>query len=227
MVRGMSTSRLRRTLRLSVSACILVLTLTASASASQGPDTIRLTSEGQAAAKAVLLTKADFSFATGWTGGAVKPDPPSNSRCDVPGSKPFTTVTNGDQKAEFNHTGAKVTSEITILKTSAMVRGTWTHSVGPQLITCLRTALTKSIQQNERIISVKARAFPHVATYTQAYRVLTAVTVNGTTVTIASDFILFARGRSEAIMTTVAPVSPLLNAFEAHLAQVMATRMVA
>jgi hypothetical protein len=55
----MSTSRPRRTPRLSVSACILVLTLTASASASQGPDTIRLTSEGQAAAKAVVLTKAD------------------------------------------------------------------------------------------------------------------------------------------------------------------------
>jgi hypothetical protein len=226
----MSTSRPRRTPRLSVSACILVLTLTASASASQGPDTIRLTSEGQAAAKAVVLTKADFSFATGWTGGAVKPDSPSNNstaNCTVAGSKPFATVTSGDQMAEFNHTGAKVMSEIVILKTRAMVRGDWKRHVGPQLITCLRAKFAKWLQPNERIISVKARAFPHVATYTQAYRVLTAVTVNGTTVTIASDFILFARGPTEAIMTTVAPISPLLNAFEAHLAQVMATRMVA
>jgi hypothetical protein len=230
MVRGMRTSRPRRTLRLSVLACMLALALAASASASQGADTIRLTNEGQAAAKAVVLTKADFGFATGWTGGVVKPDPSSNNStagCTTSGSKPVATVTNGDQKSAFTHTGAQVMSEIVILKTSAMVRGDWKRHVGPQLLACLRAKLAKSLKPNERLLSVKARPFAHVATYTQAYRSLWMVPVEGTMIPYAIDFIVFARGRSEATMTTVAPLSPLLNAFETHLARAMATRMVA
>jgi hypothetical protein len=228
----MSTSRPRRALRLSVPACILVLALTANASASQEPNTIRLTSEGQAAAKAVVLTRADFSFTTGWTGGAVKPDPSSNSTasCSAASSEPFPTVTNGDQQSTFNHTGAQVSSEITILKTSAMVRGGWKRTVGPQLLACLRAGLAglaKLHKPNERLLSVKLRSFPHVATYTQAARSLWVVTLDGKTIPCAVDFILFARGRTLANMTIVsfAPPSPLLNAFESRLARAMASRM--
>jgi hypothetical protein len=221
----MSICRPPRTLRLVVLASMLVLTLTASASASQGRDIIRLTRQGQAAARAVVLTKADFGFATGWTGGAVKPDPSSRFSCKAPGANPLTSETNGDQSAEFSNTGVRVTSEVRIRKTSAMVRGDWKSAAGPHTIACLRAEIAKSLKPNERIISVKPRSFPHVATYTQAYRVLMTVPIDGGTGTYAVDFIHFGRGRTEASLATLAPLSPLLNAFEAHLARAMATRI--
>jgi hypothetical protein len=222
----MSTStRAVRAPRLLVMASILVLALSASATASTGQQKIKLTSEGQAAAKAALLTLDDFSYIPGWTGGPVKPDAPSSAECVKPGSKPLTLVTNGDQKTTFKYPGLSFTSEATVFETAAMVRRDWARSFWPQMLPCLRKTLAKSIRPNTRIVSVKTLSFPRVASTTYAIRVKMIVTVNGKSITMLADSIFLGSGRTEAVMSIASPPTPHLVAVEAHFAQLIATRI--
>jgi hypothetical protein len=204
---------------------LLLVAFSASAFGSSWKPTIKMTPQGQLAAKVVVLTKSDFARTPGWVGGAVQVDAGTSESCAEPGTKAITLVENGDQKTEFAHGGIEVSSGATVLATAAMVRADWLRHAGPHLVSCMHRALVKSSTANARIVSVSALPFPHMTTYLRAIRITLLVKEKTGSVRVVTDMVLFGRGRTEGVFTTTArPVHGLLG-FEEHFVLVMANRM--
>ena len=133
---------------------------------------IHLTAAGQKAARAAVMQRADLGDATGWTGGAKKPDLSPGTGCANFDPKQSDLVLIGAAETVFKHTGVEFDSEAQVLQTPAMVRLDWQRTVlSPQVLPCVRTNIQKHLAASERLVSVGRLAFPAVAPYTRAYRV--------------------------------------------------------
>jgi hypothetical protein len=191
---------------------------------------IHLTNAGQAAARAAVLTKADLGTAPGWTGGAKKPDLSSTPPC--PGFKPKQSdlVVNGAAETVFKQPAIQFDSEAQVLQTAHMVKLDWQRTViAPQILPCLRIAVAKSAGTSAHVTSIRRTAFPRVATFTSAIRILLDVKPSGSTtpVTVFVDVVLVGRGRTEITLTTTAPLlaSTAVRAAEIRLARILAARV--
>jgi hypothetical protein len=191
---------------------------------------IHLTNAGQAAARAAVLTKADLGTAPGWTGGAKKPDLSSTPPC--PGFRPKQSdlVVNGAAETVFKQPAIQFDSEAQVLQTAHMVKLDWQRTViAPQILPCLRIALAKSAGTSAHVTSIRRTAFPRVATFTSAIRILLDVKTSGSTtpVTVFVDVVLVGRGRTEITLTTTAPLlaSTAVRAAEIRLARILAGRV--
>jgi hypothetical protein len=191
---------------------------------------IHLTNAGQAAARAAVLTKADLGTAPGWTGGAKKPDLSSTPPC--PGFKPKQSdlVVNGAAETVFKQPAIQFDSEAQVLQTAHMVKLDWQRTViAPQILPCLRIAVAKSAGTSAHVTSIRRTAFPRVATFTSAIRILLDVKTSGSTtpVTVFVDVVLVGRGRTEITLTTTAPLlaSTAVRAAEIRLARILAARV--
>jgi hypothetical protein len=187
----------------------LFIGLSAGAAASAPPNRaqIRFNPADQAAARAAVLRRADLGSA-GWTGGTVKPDLSSTMSC--PGYKPKQSdlVLTGAAEADFHHAGIEVQSIAQVLKTQSMVARDWKRTVvDPRGFTCLRHMLTKQLTSNERLVSFRKLAFPRLARYTAAYRLLIAVQAQGQRVLVMVDVVVVGRGRTELTLTVAAPAA--------------------
>jgi hypothetical protein len=191
---------------------------------------IHLTNAGQAAARAAVLTKADLGTAPGWTGGAKKPDLSSTPPC--PGFRPKQSdlVVNGAAETVFKQPAIQFDSEAQVLQTAHMVKLDWQRTViAPQILPCLRIAVAKSAGTSAHVTSIRRTAFPRVATFTSAIRILLDVKTSGSTtpVTVFVDVVLVGRGRTEITLTTTAPLlaSTAVRAAEIRLARILAGRV--
>jgi hypothetical protein len=191
---------------------------------------IHLTNAGQAAARAAVLTKADLGTAPGWTGGAKKPDLSSTPPC--PGFRPKQSdlVVNGAAETVFKQPAIQFDSEAQVLQTAHMVKLDWQRTViAPQILPCLRIAVAKSAGTSAHVTSIRRTAFPRVATFTSAIRILLDVKTSGSTtpVTVFVDVVLVGRGRTEITLTTTAPLlaSSAVRAAEIRLARILAARV--
>jgi hypothetical protein len=191
---------------------------------------IHLTNAGQAAARAAVLTKADLGAAPGWTGGAKKPDLSSTPPC--PGFRPKQSdlVVNGAAETVFKQPAIQFDSEAQVLQTAHMVKLDWQRTViAPQILPCLRIAVAKSAGTSAHVTSIRRTAFPRVATFTSAIRILLDVKTSGSTtpVTVFVDVVLVGRGRTEITLTTTAPLlaSSAVRAAEIRLARILAARV--
>jgi hypothetical protein len=179
---------------------------------------IHLTAAGQAAARAVVLTRADIGPVSGWTGGAKKPDLSSTPPCVSFHPKQSDLTVNGAAESVFTHAGLQFDSNVQVLETPHMVLLDWQRTVlAPQILPCLREGLTKTIGSNARVVSVKRIAIPKLATYTNAFRVVIDVQASSTTVRLLADIVVAGRGRTEVTLTTTAPYAALAGVWPAEL----------
>jgi len=194
-----------------------------------GRQQIHLTSADNAAARHVLLRKADFGGVPGWSGGTKKPDLSSSGpRCANFHPKYSDIVLTGVAESEFHNAGIYIDDEVQVLETAPMVKLDWQRSVrAPGLLPCLRTYLAKSAPANAKVRGIHAFAFPRVAQYTAAFRLVFDVKTGGNTASMLVDLVLVGRGRTEVTLTTVAPYEAraVMKSAEAKLAHILVSRI--
>jgi len=200
--------------RLALSALIAVLAAgltsavasSASRSATSNRERVRLNPADQAAARAAVLRRGDFGV--GWSGGARSPAPPSTVTCPGYEPKQSDLVLTGTAEARFQNTGLVLQSDAQVLKTRAMVARDWHRSVvDPRAAACIRHTLAKQLPSSERLVSFERRAFPRLAQYAAAYRMLVKVQAQGQSVLVVIDLVLVGRSRTELTLTTSAPAA--------------------
>jgi hypothetical protein len=203
----------------------LALTLVGAASADK--EQIHLTAAGQAAARAAVLTKADFGTATGWTGGHQKPDLSSTPPCANWDPKQSDLVVIGASRTVYKHPGIEFDSETRVLQTPQMVALDWQRTVlAPQLLPCLRSAVGKSAGASTRVLSVTRIAFPKLSTRTGGIRIVVEVKSGGSTARVFVDTLLVGRGGYELSLTTTAPLAAQasVKAAEVRLMRTLVSR---
>ncbi|HXY81799.1 MAG TPA: hypothetical protein VEH55_10555 [Gaiellaceae bacterium] len=224
---GSHTSRLLAALTVGVIA--LALTEAAASGAGKGgpgKETIHLTAAGQAAARAAVLTQPDLGTAPGWTGGPKKPVLASTLPCRYQ-PKQSDLVVVGAAESVWQNAALRFDSEAQVLQTPEMVRLDWQRTVlAPQMVPCLRTALSKPLGALGRLVSFRRIDFPAVATYARAYRVVVDVKTSTATVPLMVDLVLVGRGSTEITLTTSAPLAnqPVVSAAEIRLAKLLLSR---
>lgn len=189
---------------------------------------IDLTPAGQAAARAAVLTRADIGTASGWTGGARKPDLSATLQCPSFRPKQSDLVLIGADASTWKHAGLELDSEAQVLRTPEMMRLDWQRSVlVPEVVPCLRSVFSKQAGAGGRLVSLGRIAFPRIGEYTRAYRGLLDVQASGATVRVMIDIVLVGRGSTEITLTSFAPFAaePSVAAAEVRLARALAARV--
>ncbi len=189
---------------------------------------IHLTAAGQKAARAAVMQRADLGGATGWTGGAKKPDLSAGTGCANFQPKQSDLVLIGAAETVFKHPGVEFDSEAQVLQTADMVRLDWRRTVlAPQVLPCLRSNLKQHLSASERLVSLGRIAFPSIATYTRAYRTTVDVTSASGTTRVFVDLVLLGRGSTEITLTTTAPMAAesAVRGAELRLARILVSRV--
>ena len=213
--------------KLAALAAVAGLALAAAAFAA-AKQPIRFTPAGQAAARAVVLQRADLGSASGWTGGAKKPDLSSDTHCANFHPKDSDLVLIGAAETDWQHAGLEFDSEAQVLQTPKMVQLDWQRTVlSPHLLPCLRETLAKAGGASAAVVSVARLAFPQVAPYTRAFRTVVEVTSGTQKVRVLIDVVLIGRGRTEVTLTTTAPLAAeaVVRPAELRLARLLASRL--
>jgi hypothetical protein len=182
----------------------------------------------QAAAKSAVLVRSDLG-ATGWTGGAKKPDLSPPKTCPDWNPKQSDLVLTGAAETDWKHAGLEIDSEAQVLQTAAMVKLDWQRTVvDPHAISCLETQLRKSLASSTsaKFVSFKRIAFPHVGTYSRAYLATVDVTSNGTTIPVVVEDVLIGSKRTEITIssTTAKALQPAVGPQNVRLARMLLAR---
>jgi hypothetical protein len=220
----------RKGRRLVLLSALAALALAAPAAANKYKMTYRLTAEGQAAARAALVQKADFLGAPGWKSKTAKPDQSAAAACN--GYRPLQSdlVAIGDAKVIWDNTGTEIESEATVLQTPAMVETDWKRFIRtPGMVSCLRRSLEKEGSKSMKLVSVNRIGFPRVAPHLIVFRNVIDYRVNGKTVRMLSDLILFANGRTESslIIAGLYSIRSAIRAAEIRIAKNIVARSTA
>jgi len=194
--------------------------------AGDGKEQIKFNPADQAAARAVVIRRADLG-SSGWTGGPTKPDLSSGPRCANYHPKVSDLVLTGAARTTFQNAGFAFDSQSSVLKTKRMVALDWRRSVlAPGAVTCLRHTIGKGLGSNAKVVSFRKLSFPQLATYAALFRGVISVSSQGTTVRVLTDLVLVGRNRTELTLTIVGPVSAksALSASERRLARALIAR---
>jgi hypothetical protein len=204
--------------------------VTAGGVAAAGSQPVRLTAEGQAAARAAVLQRVDFGGASGWTGGATKPGQSSDKLCAGFQPKETDLVLNGQAEAKWKHaSGLQFDSYADVLQTPAMVRLDWQRSVlSPKFLPCVRTALVRDLPATAHIVSITQVSFPPLTAETRRYRIVIDIKEGQTTIRMMSDLLMIGAGRTEIMLTAIAPfaAAPAVNLAELRIAHLLLARSV-
>jgi hypothetical protein len=189
---------------------------------------IKLTSEGQAAARATILKKADFKV-SGWTGGPTKPNlSDSGPLCPSFDPKESDLVLNGAAESDWlNPAGMAVSSLSAVLQTARMVKLDWQRSVNsPQMLPCMSKIMAKSIAKSAQVVSARRTAFPKLTPLTAAFRVTISLSSLAKARMIV-DLVFLARGRTELNLIAMGPeaAGPTLHSAEVSMARVVVARI--
>jgi hypothetical protein len=213
----------------SVRVSILLAALLASAGAAfaaDGKEQVKLNAHDNALARAAVIQRVDLGPASGWKGGMTKPD---LTPISCPGYHPKQSdlVLTGVAESHFTRAALDFRSDAQVLQTAQMVRLDWQRSIETSgVVPCLRSSLVKSLGSVAKVVSFAKRAFPQVATYAAAYRALVDIQVQGKTVGLLIDLVVFGRNRTELTLTVTAPAAAAatISAAEARLARILVAR---
>ncbi len=148
------------------------LVFTAAASAGRDAYTVRMTAEGQAAARAALLTKADLG--PGWEGGPRKPQLSSGLSCPHFHPKFADLVIVGAAAVQYHQPGLQMRSDSQVFRTEKMVRTDWRRTAqGPRFLSCLRAVAKRAATSGKsRFVSFRKLRVPVIGTNTIAFRTI-------------------------------------------------------
>jgi hypothetical protein len=194
--------------------------------AGDGKEQIKFNRADQAAARAVVIRRADLG-SSGWTGGPTKPDLSSGPTCPNYHPKVSDLVLTGAARTTFQNTGFEFDSQSGVLKTKRMVRLDWRRSVlAPGAVPCLRRTIGRGLGSNAKMVSFRKLPFPRVATYAALFRGIISVSAQGRTVRVLTDLVLVGRSRTELTLTVAGPASAKreLSAAERRLARALISR---
>jgi hypothetical protein len=194
--------------------------------AGDGKEQIKFNPADQAAARAVVIRRADLG-SSGWTGGPTKPDLSSGPTCPNYHPKVSDLVLTGAARTTFQNAGFAFDSQSNVLKTKRMVALDWRRSVlAPGAVTCLRHTIGKGLGSNAKVVSFGKLPFPQLATYAALFRGVIGVSSQGKTVRVLTDLVLVGRSRTELTLTIIGPVSAksALSVAERRLARALIRR---
>jgi hypothetical protein len=164
------------------------------------------TTAGNAQAKAEIIVKKDLG--SGWSGGATKPNLSSNMHCSSYKPKQSDLVLVGAAESTWQYPPFAVDSEAQVLRTPRMVRLDWQRTVtSPKVMPCLRQSLAKAAGPGAKLVLLHVLAFPHLATYTRAYRVVLRIPTSHGKATIDFEIVAFGAGRNELTLTVTGPAT--------------------
>ena len=189
---------------------------------------VHLTADGQAAARAVVLRKADLAPATGWTGGLSKSDlSDSGPLCPNFEPKQSDLVVNGAAESQWTHpSGLTFFSQGEVLQTAQMVRLDWQRSVlSPKMLPCVSRTLVEGAGPGAQLISATRLKFPQIATYATQFRVV--IGASGSSARAMIDTIFIGNGRTEITLMASGPFTAknALGAAEIRLARILVSRI--
>ena len=215
----------RRTV-FALASAMVALTIAAAVSAGGG-EQIRFNAADQAAARAVVIRRADLG-SSGWQGGRVKPDLSGGPTCPNYHPKVSDLVITGAAKADFRRSGFEFASQVRVLKTRRMVALDWRRSVlAPGVVSCLRRTLANGLGSTAKVISFAKLPFPHLSTYSALFRGVISVQAQGQTVRVLTDIVLVGRSRTEINLTIAGPAAAKsgISAAERRLARALLARV--
>ena len=197
------------------------------AAASADRERVKIVPSDQSLAKNALVRLADLGASTGWSGGPMKPTPPTTFRCGSYVARQSDLVLTGNAAARWMHSGLEIDSESQVLRTEDMVARDWERTVTHAGVTeCLREKFASGLPKGQKLIAFSELGFPKVAKRTAAYRGLVDVGTGKDAVRVVVDVVVLGAGRVEMTLITTAPYyarAQVANA-EARLAQIMVAR---
>jgi hypothetical protein len=139
-------------------------------------------------------------------------------------------VLTGKHETSFalNSAGAQIVSDVGVFRNVRDAAADFKASAKPGLLGCLRAAVLKGLRKanlRARITSSRMSPTPRVGAQSVSYHV--AATVDATKsvprFTMYADVLGFRQGRSQAVLTFMAPFAPVRG--QAALARLVARRM--
>jgi hypothetical protein len=200
--------------------------LVAAAAALAEKPKIARTPAGNTQARAVVLRRADLG--KGWSGGFKKPDFSSGLKCSYHPKQSDLVVVGAAETTWDRPTTYEIDSEAFVMRTASMVRRDWRRTViAPQVLPCLRKTFREILGSSGKVISIRRVPFPHLTTYTRAFRFLATLGSGTNRERFESDFVAMGAGRDEVSLTLTAAGgnATWLRAQELRLARVLAHRM--
>jgi hypothetical protein len=199
LLEGRCDSDLNRRLSFLVLGLALALLYSAGALAvDPRPETKKLNAADQAAARAVLVQRADLQPASGWNGGAIKPDSLSvNCPYYHPDLSQF--VTTGEAASLWNHAASglrRVVTETGVSQTAQMQRREWQLQLQPAAIRCVRSLYARqAAAAGAMFVSFKRVSLPHLAANSAAFE-LRAISAAPSRERVVAEFVLVGRSRT-------------------------------
>jgi hypothetical protein len=222
-------SSTRRATRALAGAAALALVAAVPATAANERPTLRFTAAGQAAARSAVMAKGDLASATGWTGGAVKPEITPFPACPGFHPKQADLVMTGAAEAAYSHSsGVRFDTIAQVMQTAKMVRLDWRRTVLDRRVTpCVRYRMIQDAKGSTyAFVSLRPLSFPRMASGTHAYRVLYDDSSGGEKVRIFLDLVGIAHGRTEILISTSGPLLGAADVLDAEirLARILVAR---
>ncbi|TML44725.1 MAG: hypothetical protein E6G19_07480 [Actinobacteria bacterium] len=215
-----------RSIALGLAAVATALVTAAAVSAGDGKEQIKFNAADQAAARAVVIRRADLGT-SGWSGGATKPDLSAGPSCPNYHPKVSDLVLTGAARTTFQRSGFEFDSQSGVLKTRRMVALDWRRSVlAPGAVPCLRQTIGKGLGSNAKVVSFAKLPFPQLSTYAALFRGIISVQAQGKTVRVLTDLVLVGRSRTELTLTIAGPATAkrAISAAERRLARLLIRR---
>jgi hypothetical protein len=208
----MTHLRISRGARALGAAALLTFALAATAAAGN-TEKFKLNTADNEAARAVTLTAADVG--PGRTQLAMKPDlTADDTHCPNFNPKSSDLVVTGAAATKFDQAGARVQSEVELMRTPKMVQRDWQRSVSsPNFLPCLRSMFKKQSSAKARFVSFRRLQLPQVAPYSAGYRYVADITTTSGKIRMAVDILVFGRGRTEITLSTTMPVTSVSALF--------------
>jgi hypothetical protein len=219
-------SRTTRTIPL-VAALAAVAALALAPAAAADKRKVQIVPADQVLAKNALVRLSDLGNPVGWSGGSIKPTPPSSFTCGLYTAKQSDLVLTGTAATKWMHTGLQINSQSQVLRTERMVDLDWRRTITRAgVIDCLRQMFASGLPKGQKLVSFGTFSFPKVAKLTAAFRGLVDVGVGKSAIRILVDLVVVGTGRVELTLITTAPYAARadVESAEAQLAQMMVAR---
>jgi hypothetical protein len=198
----------RQVRALAAAALGAAIVATGSALADGGKPQIKFTAADQTAAHAAVIRRSDLGSASGWTGGARKPDLSAGPTCSNYHPKRSDLVLTGAAETVFQNGQLEFDGEAVVLRTAQMVQLDWQREVqAPGATACLRSYLTKTLGSTANLVSFAKLSIPQIATYTAGFRIGLEIRTNGKAASYVLEALLIGRGRTEITLSSFTPAA--------------------
>jgi hypothetical protein len=150
---------------------LALLSVPATHASGPRPETKAINAADQAAARAVVVGRADLRPQGGWKGGATKPEYlVENCPYYHPDLSRFVITGEAATRWSRASSGLGVLTETGVSQTAQMLSREWQIQFRPEAIRCVRsTYASQAAATGAVLVSFKRVSFPHIATYSTAF----------------------------------------------------------